>query len=258
MVITIAGSDSGGEAGLQADLKTFGALGVYGACALTAVTAQNTLGVRAAFVVPPELLAAQLEAVLQDLRPRAGKTGRLFDAAAMSLVAELWPRAGGAPLVVDPVAVDSHRRPLLDESALAALSRELLPQAAVVTPNLHEGELLTGLPVTTPAERRACLEALHALGPRYVLLKGADAAPSGEAVDWLFDGCEVQALSGPRVAGDFGHGAGDTLSAAIVAHLARGLKTREACLAGWAFTRQALARGVRPGAGRGTPGHVAL
>ncbi len=256
VVLTIAGSDSGGEAGLQADLKTFTALGVFGASAITAVTAQNTREVRAVFVIPPGLLTAQVEAVLDDLHPGAVKTGRLFDAPSMLVVASLLRQAAALPLVLDPVAVDSRGRTLLDDGCRAVLRSELLPLAEVVTPSRREGEILTGKRVESTSEVEVCLRVLHDLGARHVLLKDADSS-GDEAVDWLFDGTTLRRLAGPRTREDFAHGAGDTLSAAIAAFLARGLPPAQACVQGWAFTRQALARGQRPGGGRGTPGQLA-
>ncbi len=224
--LTIAGSDSGGGAGIQADLKTFAALGVYGTSALTAVTAQNTVGVRAVEEAPPALVAAQIDAVLEDIGADAAKTGMLSSAAIVAVTVGRIRAHGIARLVVDPVMVAKSGDRLLREDAVRALRTDLLPLALVVTPNLPEAETLAGVTIGSRADLEDAARRIAALGPRYVLIKGGHAP--GDPIDILYDGRAFREYPGARIATTSTHGTGCTLSAAIVAYLARGLAVEDA------------------------------
>jgi hydroxymethylpyrimidine/phosphomethylpyrimidine kinase len=219
--LTIAGSDSGGGAGIQADLKTFAALGVFGTSALTAVTAQNTVGVRGIEMVPVPLVVSQIEAVLDDIGAGAIKTGMLGTAAVVVAVASVLARRGAGPLIVDPVMIAKSRDRLLTEDAVAAMVRQLLPLATVLTPNAPEAEALTGRAVRTEADARDAARQLLDLGPRAVIVKGGH-LETDDVVDVLFDGRDFLEARGPRHATRHTHGTGCTFAAAIAAHLALG------------------------------------
>ncbi|TDC02039.1 bifunctional hydroxymethylpyrimidine kinase/phosphomethylpyrimidine kinase [Micromonospora fluostatini] len=217
-VLTIAGSDSGGGAGIQADLKVFGALGAYGTSVLTAVTAQNTRGVDAVLALPPRTVTEQLEAVLADFAVRAVKTGVLGTPAVADAIAEV-AKAGRLPhLVVDPVLVATSGHAL---GVVAAVER-LLPYAEVATPNCAEAAALTGAPVTTVEEMVAAAETLAAAGPAHVVVTGGDVDADGESVDVLAGGGRTTLLRGPRVATRNNHGTGCSFSAAVAVRLALG------------------------------------
>nr|WP_083816815.1 bifunctional hydroxymethylpyrimidine kinase/phosphomethylpyrimidine kinase [Thermaerobacter marianensis] len=254
--MTIAGSDSGGGAGIQADLKTFNALRVFGTSAITALTAQNTEGVRDVHLVPPEMVAAQIDAVLDDIGTDAAKTGMLGTTAIVEAVAErvrFWrQRLGPFPLVVDPVMIAKSGAPLLDEPARAAIREHLLPLATVVTPNRHEAEELTGLEIRSLADARRAAAALHALGPAWVVVKGGHVEEgSAEAVDVVFDGHEWHELRAPRIATRSTHGTGCTFSAAITAYLARGYPVLAALQAAKAYITDAIRHAPAIGRGHG-------
>ena len=257
--LTIAGSDSSGGAGIQADLKAFAACGVFGASAITALTAQNTTGVRGVHPVPADFVVAQVEAVLDDLDVRAVKTGMLGTAEVVRAVASL-AAAGRLPaLVVDPVMVASSGARLLEPAAERAYVDVLLPHAALLTPNLHEAQVLLSASIGTLAEQREAARALAALGPRAVLVKGghAVAGVGDEAVDVLWDGTRLRELRAPRVAGANDHGTGCTLAAAVAAGLARGEDVGEAVVQAKAYVSRALTGGAgwRLGAGHGPLDH---
>ena len=218
VVLTIAGSDPSGGAGIQADLKTFATLGVYGAAVITALTAQNTCGVRGIEPVAPTFVVQQLDCVLADLEVRAIKTGMLGRGAVVEALAERLA-AVATPIVVDPVLVATAGQPLTEAGAVDVIRRRLLPLAALVTPNLAEAEALTGRVVSSPAEMRDAARALVDLGARAALVKGGHL--DGLAVDVLHDGVKTHELTAPRVPGVF-HGAGCTLAAAIAVGLAQG------------------------------------
>ncbi len=224
--LTIAGSDSSGGAGIQADLKTFAALDVYGTSALTAVTAQNTVGVRAVEEVSPGLVAAQIDAVLEDIGADATKTGMLSSAAIIATTAGRIRVHGITRLVVDPVMVAKSGDRLLREDAVRALRTDLLPLALVVTPNLPEAETLAGVTIASRADLADAAWRIAALGPRYVLIKGGHAP--GDPVDLLFDGHAFREYPGARIETTSTHGTGCTLSAAIAAYLAHGLSVEDA------------------------------
>lgn len=226
--LTIAGSDSGGGAGVQADLKTFSALGVYGASVITALTAQNTRDVRGIHAPPADFVAAQLDAVFDDIRIDAIKIGMLSNRAVIAVVADrLRALPNRPPIVLDPVMVAKSGDALLSPDAITALRERLLPLATLVTPNLPEAAVLLNVaPDALPPPEQTCRQ-LHALGAQAVLLKGGHAA--GEhAVDWLFDGSAVHEFSEPRVETPHTHGTGCTLSSAIAAGMAQGCDLRTA------------------------------
>jgi hydroxymethylpyrimidine/phosphomethylpyrimidine kinase len=254
VTLTIAGSDPSGGAGIQADLKTFAAFGVYGTAVVTALTAQNTRGVRAVMEVPSSFVVQQLDAVLDDLDVAAAKTGMLATRAIVEVVAERL-RARPVPfLVVDPVMVSASGDRLLAADAVATLRGALLPQASLVTPNLHEAAMLLGRPVASPAEMRDAARALVDLGPRAALVKGGHRrAPDGtlaaDALDVLCDGADLVELAAPRVGSRPTHGTGCTLSAAIAAALARGHSLADAVRVAKDYVRRAIERA--PGLGTG-------
>ena len=224
IAVTIAGSDSSGGAGIQADLKTFGALGVYGASVITALTAQNTQGVTAIHDVPADFIAAQIDAVFNDLDIGAVKNGMLSQVPAIKAVAAGLTRHDAENIVLDPVMVATSGDRLLAVVAIAVLCRDLIPRALVVTPNLHEAAALTDLPLArSEAEMEAQARNILALGPRSVLIKGGH-GDSAESVDLLVDAKQVIRLVAPRIKTRNTHGTGCTLSSAIAAGLAKGLE----------------------------------
>lgn len=252
--LTIAGSDSGGGAGAQADLKTFLACRVHGMSAITAVTVQNSLGVSGFYELPPNAVAEQIESVATDIGIGAAKTGMLASADIMAAVAEVVTRLRITPFVVDPVAASQHGDPLLRSDALEALRDIVLPLATLVTPNLGEVRLLTGIEVRTRADMDEAARALLALGPGAVLVKGGH-LPDGDAVDVLYDGETFLELSAPRHDTVHTHGSGDTLAAAITAGLARGAALPDAVREGKAFISGAVDGSFPLGAGLGPVGH---
>ncbi len=247
--LTIAGSDSIGGAGIQADLKTFSRLRVYGMSVITALTAQNTSGVLDIMEVPPEFVARQLDAVLMDVPPDALKTGMLKTAAVVEVVACKVREYGLTKLVVDPVMLSKSGARLLDPDAYAAFQRLLLPLALVVTPNTEEARALTGKPIRTTADMEEAARAIHATGARQVLIKGGHL--EGDATDVLFDGKEFSRFRSERLPGRDSHGTGCVLSAAITAHLALGKTVREAVQLGKDFVTEAIKNGLRIGKGQG-------
>jgi len=252
VALTIAGSDSGGGAGIQADLKTFFALGCHGTSAVTALTAQNTVGVTAIHEVPVDFVIAQIDAVVTDIGVAAAKTGMLASAPIVSAVADAVRRHGIEQLVVDPVFVSKHRDTLLAGDAVNALKQELFPLAAVITPNLFEASGLVGWEVQTLDDAERAAKELHALGPRAVLVKGGHLVDQADlAIDVLHDGHRVTHLEGPRFDTDDTHGTGCALSAAIAARLAHGDSIEVAVRAAKEFVSGAIERGLRLGSGYG-------
>ena len=249
VALTIAGSDSGGGAGIQADLKTFAALGVHGCSVITALTAQNTLTVTAIHDVPPEFVRAQFDAVVPDLKPAAAKTGMLSNPRIIETVARALEDFGIERLVVDPVMVAKGGAKLLQDEAVAALRARLLPLAAVITPNLPEAEVLLGRQLRTLDERRQAARDLLALGPRAVVVKGGHA--EGPAVDVLFDGREMVELEAERRRTGNTHGSGCKFSAAIAAGLARDLPLRRAVEEAKRFITGAIGAAIEVGQGHG-------
>jgi hydroxymethylpyrimidine/phosphomethylpyrimidine kinase len=256
LVLTIAGSDSGGGAGIQADLKTMLALGVHGMSVITAVTAQNSLGVQGYWELPPEAVRAQFGSVAGDIGVQAAKTGMLASATLVSLVAELL---GGlaAPVVVDPVGVSKHGDSLLAADAVASVRDRLLPVATVVTPNLYEVTQLTGVKVTDASGMREAAEAVLAFGPRWVLVKGGhlEENRSAEAADLLFDGTREHWFSVPRLDNRHTHGTGCSLASAIASYLALGHDMVRAVGLAKEYVTGAIKAGFPIGAGIGPVDH---
>ncbi|MDO9144308.1 bifunctional hydroxymethylpyrimidine kinase/phosphomethylpyrimidine kinase [Rhodoferax sp.] len=256
-VLSIAGSDSGGGAGIQADLKTFAALGCFGMTAITALTAQNTCGVRAIHPVPPDMLRAQIDAVLDDIGANAVKVGMLHSPEIVRTVAQAIDRHQLSRVVFDPVMVATSGAKLIDDPAIAVLVAELFPRAALITPNLDEAALLVGRPLTSAHDMAQAAAELLARGARAVLLKGGHLA--GEVVtDLLLQaGAPPIWMEAPRIATANTHGTGCTLSSAIAAHLALGATLAQAVQQARDFVRQALQAGasVKTGQGEGPLNH---
>jgi len=249
--MTIAGSDSGGGAGIQADLKTFAALGVFGTSAITALTAQNTCAVTAVVELQPEFVAAQIDAVVGDIGVDAAKTGMLANAAIIEAVAQKVREHHIERLVVDPVMIAKSGAPLLHPEAVDALRRLLLPLAMVVTPNLPEASALAGQSVQTEAEMEEATRAILALGAKTVVVKGGHAQGSDESVDLFFDGRQFRRLTARRVRTKNTHGTGCVFSAAIAAWLAKGLEPADAIARAKQFVTAAIAGGLPLGRGHG-------
>lgn len=242
IALTIAGSDTSGGAGIQADLKTFCALGVYGASVITALTAQNTRGVSAIHAVPSEFITAQLDAVFNDLDIKAIKVGMAGSAGAVAAIAEKLRDLNGVPIVLDPVMAATSGDPLLDADAEQALREQLIPLASVITPNLEEAARLLGetASAANEAQMQDHAQRLMELGPRAVLVKGGH-GKSKEAVDILWDGKNLTRLSAPRIDTRNTHGTGCTLSSAITAELAKGMPLGKACDSAKKYLAGALA-----------------
>lgn len=253
--LTIAGSDSGGGAGLQADLKAFQANGVFGLSVVTAVTAQNTREVTAAFDLPPEVVTAQLDAVAGDIPIGAVKTGMLSSAAIIEAVADGLARHGLGPVVVDPVMISKSGYALLAPDAVEALRRRVLPLARVVTPNAHEAEALAGFPVRTRADARRAAEAILALGPQAVLVKGGHLEGEADAVDVLVDEAGERVFRAERIATPHTHGTGCTLASAIAANLAKGYVLPAAVDRAKRYLTEAIRHGLSLGGGHGPTHH---
>jgi hydroxymethylpyrimidine/phosphomethylpyrimidine kinase len=249
--LTIAGSDSGGGAGIQADLKTFTVLGVYGMTAITAVTVQNTKGVSDYEAISPRTVAEQIRAVATDIGIDAAKTGMLANAAIVDAVADAIAESVVPNLVVDPVFVSKHGDPLLHPDAVGALRRRILPLATLVTPNLPEAAGLAGHPVETPEDMRRAADAILELGAGAVLVKGGHLDDAPDASDLFVNGSSQEWLRAERIQTPHTHGTGCTLSAAIAAHLARGATLIEAVRAGKQFVTEAIRHAFALGGGIG-------
>jgi hydroxymethylpyrimidine/phosphomethylpyrimidine kinase len=254
-VMTIAGSDSGGGAGIQADLRTFALLGLHGCVAVTAVTVQNSLGVSGVQTIDPEVVAAQIRTVTSDIGVSAVKTGMLATAEIISAIAdactEVGIGGGGVPLVVDPVCASMHGDPLLATDALDTLVGRMFPLADIVTPNLDEVRLITGIDVVDADSQRAAARALRDRGARWALVKGGHLRGSDRSPDLLVDGADYIEIDGPRIDTPHDHGAGDTLAAAICSALAHGYSMPDAVV----FAKRWVTRGLESayplGAGHG-------
>ena len=256
-VLSIAGSDSGGGAGIQADLKTISALGCYGMTAITALTAQNTCGVRAIHGVPPQMLRDQIDAVIEDIGAHAVKIGMLHAPEIVRTVAEAIDRHALKNVVFDPVMVATSGAVLIEKSAMESLVRELFPRAAVITPNLDEASLLVNRPLNSPEDMEQAAQDLLAQGARAVLLKGGH-LPGETVVDLLITELgERHWMEAPRIHSPNTHGTGCTLSSAVAAHLALGHTLPEAVQQARAFVRLAMAAGatVKTGQGSGPLNH---
>lgn len=253
-VMTIAGSDSGGGAGIQADMRTFAMLGIHGLVAVTAVTVQNSLGVKGFHEIPLDVIAGQIEEVAADIGLQAAKTGMLASSRVIDTVAGAWVSqglAGSVPLVVDPVCVSMHGDPLLHPSALNSLREKLFPLATLVTPNLDEVRLLVGTEVVDAATQRTAARQLHALGPQWVLVKGGHLKSSAQSPDVLFDGSDFHEFDCPRIDTGHDHGAGDTLAAAIASAMAHGYAVPDAVAFGKHWVTECLRAAYPLGHGHG-------
>jgi hydroxymethylpyrimidine/phosphomethylpyrimidine kinase len=252
--LTIAGSDSGGGAGIQADLKTFSAFRVFGMSVITAVTAQNSLGVQGVENLPPAFVALQLRSVLEDFGTDAAKCGMLSTAPIIDAVAATLAERRVEKLVVDPVMVAKSGDTLLQADARKALADRILPLALVVTPNLPEAEALAGIPVTEPSDMEEAARRIHALGPRYVLVKGGH-LKGDDAVDLLWNGRDFTRFSTARIDSTNTHGTGCTFSAAIAAGLARGQALGDSIRSAKAYVTRAIREGFKAGHGVGQLRH---
>jgi hydroxymethylpyrimidine/phosphomethylpyrimidine kinase len=256
--LTIAGSDSGGGAGIQADLKTFSAFRVFGMSVITAVTAQNSVGVQGVFNMPPEFVGRQIDSVLSDFGADAIKIGMLSTApiiaeVAARLKADAHGGVGAMRIVLDPVMIAKSGDPLLQPEARAALIKELLPLALVVTPNLHEAEALAGMPVATERDMEEAARRILALGPKNVLVKGGHLRDA--ATDILWNGRDLSRFTAARIDSTSTHGTGCTFSSAIAACLARGYALRDAITEAKAYVTAAIREGFQAGRGVGALRH---
>lgn len=252
--MTIAGSDSGGGAGIQADLKTFAAHGVYGTSAITAVTAQNTLGVTGVLALPADIITAQIEAIAGDIGADAVKTGMLANAAIVEAVSAAIETLELPHVVVDPVMVAKSGDRLLEDDAIAALKSELIPRARVVTPNIQEAEALAGLRIGSASDAREAARRIQRLGPRAVIVKGGH-LDGPEAIDLLFDGRAFIELRAPRLQTRHTHGTGCTFASAIAANLALGHELPEAAQRAKEYVTGAIRAGLPIGRGPGPLDH---
>lgn len=258
LALTIAGSDSGGGAGIQADLKTFQELGVYGMSAITAVTAQNTLGVHGVYPLDKEAVARQLDAVGEDLQPAAVKTGMLFSADIIGAVAEKVVLYSWDKLVIDPVMIAKGGSALLQREAVSALTRKLLPLSLLITPNIPEAELLAGMAIRSLADREEAARRLSGMGSRYVVIKGGhDTADTDQVVDLLYDGRSFTYMESKRIETRHTHGTGCTYSAAVTAMLAQGEPVAQAVQTAKAFIQAAIEDSLELGGGHGPTNHFA-
>ena len=254
--LTIAGSDSGGGAGIQADLKTFSAFRVFGMSVITAVTAQNSVGVQGVENLPPAFVARQLRSVLEDFGADAAKCGMLSTAPIIDAVATELASQRIEKLVVDPVMVAKSGDQLLQPEARAALADRILPLALLVTPNLPEAEVLAGIRVAEPEDMEEAARRIHLMGPRYVLVKGGHL--KGDATDLLWNGRDFTRFSTPRIDSQNTHGTGCTFSAAITAGLARGQALGDAIRSAKAYVTRAIREGFQAGRGVGQLRHFIL
>ncbi|MEA3377868.1 MAG: bifunctional hydroxymethylpyrimidine kinase/phosphomethylpyrimidine kinase [Chloroflexota bacterium] len=250
-VLTIAGSDSGGGAGMQADLKAFAARGVYGMSALTAITAQNTVGVQGVFELPADFVGQQIDSVMSDIGADAWKTGMLSNGEIIQVLADRARRYEIACLVVDPVMVAKSGDALLHREAREALIEELVPLSFVITPNHYEAEVLTGLQIETVADMREAAKAIHGMGARNAVVKGGHLPGSSGAIDVLYDGQEITEFEAPRVDTPNTHGTGCTYASSIAAELAKGHPVREAVGTAKAYLTAALQAAVDLEIGQG-------
>ncbi|QWU13545.1 hydroxymethylpyrimidine/phosphomethylpyrimidine kinase [Paenibacillus sophorae] len=255
--LTIAGSDSGGGAGIQADLKTFQELGVYGMSALTAVTAQNTLGVQGVYPLDTEAVARQLDSIGEDLTPDAVKTGMLFSGEIIRTAAGKIRQYGWDNLVVDPVMVAKGGSSLLQREAVQSLIQHLLPLALVTTPNIPEAEIIAEMTIASLTDCEEAARRIAQMGSRYVVVKGGHGSGNGAVRDVMYDGKNFVYMESPRIDTLHTHGTGCTYSAALTAELAKGQSAEEAVRTAKAFIRAAIEDGLGIGAGHGPTNHFA-
>lgn len=251
--LTIAGSDSSGGAGIQADIKSFSANGVYGMSVITAVTAQNTQGVLAVQDIEPQIIAKQIQAIFEDIEVDAVKIGMVSQIVTIETIAEGLKKYGAQKVVVDPVMISTSGYHLLQPEAEAKLGELLLPLAMVVTPNIPEAEVLSGQSIQSLADMEKAAKAIFQLGSQFVLLKGGHRLE--DATDVLFDGREFHYFPSPHINTPHTHGTGCTLSSAIAANLAKGLSIREAVEAAKAYVTGAIEHGLPIGKGHGPTHH---
>jgi len=258
--LTIAGSDSGGGAGIQADLKTFAARGVFGMSAVTALTAQNTLGVQGVFEIPPDFVALQIDSVVSDIGVDAVKTGMLSSTPIIAVIAAKVSELRLNPLVVDPVMVAKGGDLLLRDDARQALIEQLLPLATVVTPNLHEAQMLCGFEVHSLAEMRQAAQVIYGMGVRNVVVKGGHLPDESDAIDLLYDGRSFQEFRSARIQTCNDHGTGCTFASAITAELAKGSPVPEAIRIAKDYLTRILraSANLQTGHGHGPMNHMAL
>ncbi|MEP0919679.1 bifunctional hydroxymethylpyrimidine kinase/phosphomethylpyrimidine kinase [Leptolyngbya sp. DQ-M1] len=255
IALTIAGSDSGGGAGIQADLRTFAFHCVHGTSALTCITAQNTLGVTRVDALPPEAVTAQIQAVVQDIGVQAAKTGMLLNQGIITAVSEQVAACQISNLVVDPVMVSRTGAQLIDDVAIDALKTLLIPQAIVLTPNRYEAQLLSGIEINTLEEMQTAAQRIAELGAKSVLVKGGGMTNALRGVDVWFDGAQCETFAAQRIDTKHTHGTGCTLSAAIAANLALGKDLRSAIKAAKDYVTTALEYALAIGQGQGPVGH---
>jgi len=255
VALTIAGSDSGGGAGIQADLRTFAFHLVHGTSALTCITAQNTLGVTRVDALPPEAVVAQIEAVVTDIGVQAAKTGMLLNSEIIAAVADQLVKLAIPNLVVDPVMVSRTGAQLIDDTAIATLRHRLLPLATVLTPNRYEAQLLAEMEIQTLADMQQAAQRIHQTGPQVVLVKGGGMEGELKGVDVWFDGQELEILTTEQVDTIHTHGTGCTLSAAIAANLALGRDPHTATHLAKSYVTSALKQALPIGQGQGPVGH---
>lgn len=253
-VLTIAGSDSGGGAGIQADLKTMAANGVYGLSAITSITAQNTQGVTAIHDLPVSIIEAQLSAVFDDFEVAAVKTGMLSSAQIVDAVSRKLIQYRAANLVVDPVMVAKSGHPLLQQDAVDHLKATLIPLALVVTPNVHEAERLSGLSIKSMADARQAAKVIHKLGCRHVVIKGGH-LPTEKGTDLLYDGRFFNLFKGEFIETPHTHGTGCTFASAIAAQLAKGKAMPDAVRTAKTYVTEAIRHGLAIGHGKGPTNH---
>lgn len=253
-VLTIAGSDSGGGAGIQADIKAMSANGVFAMSVITAVTAQNTEEVTQVYELPTSIVAAQLDAVFDDFDVAAVKTGMLSSAAIVEVVAKMLAVQKITHLVVDPVMVSKTGAALLNPDAIEAMKKLLFPLALVVTPNIHEAQQLSGLAITSLADARRAAKVIHGFGPKFVVIKGGHLA-SDRATDLLYDGRFFTLYKGEYIDSAHTHGTGCTFASAIAAQLARGKAVPDAVQAAKTYLTEAIRHGLAIGHGTGPTNH---
>jgi hydroxymethylpyrimidine/phosphomethylpyrimidine kinase len=256
--LTIAGSDSGGGAGIQADLKTFQELKVYGMSAITAVTAQNTLGVQGVFPLEVNAVEQQIESISVDLAPDAIKTGMLFSVEIIEAVARKIELYHWKKVVVDPVMIAKGGASLLQQTAIDALITHLLPLTLVITPNIPEAEVISGMEITSLQDKKEAAKKIMSLGPRFVLIKGGHDEDPNQSSDLLYDGDEFFSFTSERIKTKHTHGTGCTFSAAITAELAKGNSVKQAIETAKAFIQFAIENPLNIGKGHGPTNHWAF
>lgn len=257
VALTIAGSDSGGGAGIQADIKTFQELDVFGTSVITAITSQNTLGVHAVHAIPAADVSAQLNAIFADFSVAALKTGMLFSAEIIVAVSHCLRQHKEVPIIIDPVMIAKGGASLLQQQAIDALKTELLPLATIITPNIPEAEVLAEMAITTAQDMQIAAQKILALGVKAVIIKGGHAENTTIAKDYFFSADEHFTLATPFITTKETHGTGCTFSAALTAEIAKGKTLREALIIAKQFIQSAITQHLHLGAGHGPTNHFA-